>query len=54
MNKLIVPKSLLEVQEWKRKAGEVIRKHGLAEAERRGARWLHKSNARKIKTSVKH
>ena len=53
MNKLIVSKSLLEVREWKRKAGDMVRKYGLAEVERRGAKWLHESS-QKRKTGVKH
>lgn len=40
MNKLIEPKSLLEVRKWKRKASEMIRKYGLKEAERRGSEWM--------------
>lgn len=54
MNKLIEPKSLLEVREWKKKASAMIEKYGLKEAERRGAEAFQKAlmEIKKRKTAV--
>jgi hypothetical protein len=57
MNKLIEPKSLLEVREWKRKASDMIEKYGLREAERRGSASFRKAMAKmkeRKKPSAKH
>jgi hypothetical protein len=54
MNKLIEPKSLLEVRKWKRNASELIRKYGLKETGRRYAKWIHETPSKDKKTSAKH
>ena len=58
MNKLIEPKSLLDVREWKKKASAMIEKHGLKEAERRGAeafqKALEKVRAKKKRLAKAH
>jgi hypothetical protein len=57
MNKLVEPKSLLEVRAWKRKASAMIEKYGLKEAERRGAQAFQKAleiMRKRKKTSAKH
>lgn len=52
MNKLIVPKSLLEVRKWKQRVSAMIDKHGLDETLRHGRESFERELA-KIKAKKK-
>jgi hypothetical protein len=58
MNKLIVPKSLLEVRKWKQQVSAMIDKHGLNETLRHGResfeRELAKVRAKKKRLAKVH
>jgi len=43
MNKLIEPKSLLEVRKWKRQVSNMIDRYGLKEVERRASMKFQKA-----------